>query len=69
MNGSKKSSRSHPQALVQEHLDSGALIELKPGRPLDVPLYWQHARMASSLLRELTQAVSLAAKDGLVQLD
>ena len=35
----------------------------------DVPLYWQHARMASSLLRELTQAVSLAAKDELVQLD
>jgi hypothetical protein len=25
--------------------------------------------MASSLLRELTQAVSLAAKDGLVQLE
>ena len=59
----------HPQALAQEHLDSGALIELKPGRPLDVPLYWQHARMASSLLRGLTQAVSLAAKDGLVQLE
>jgi LysR family transcriptional regulator (chromosome initiation inhibitor) len=57
----------HPQALVREHLDSGALVELKPGRPLDVTLYWQHARMASSLLRELTQAVSLAAKDGLVQ--
>jgi LysR family transcriptional regulator, chromosome initiation inhibitor len=59
----------HPEALIREHLDSGALVELKPGRPLDVPLYWQHARMASSLLRELTQAVSLAAKDELVQLD
>lgn len=59
----------HPQALVREHLDSGALVELKPGRPLDIPLYWQHARIASTLLRELTQAVILAAKDGLVQLE
>jgi LysR family transcriptional regulator (chromosome initiation inhibitor) len=59
----------HPQALVREHLDSGALVELKPGRPLDIPLYWQHARIASILLRELTQAVILAAKDGLVQLE
>jgi LysR family transcriptional regulator (chromosome initiation inhibitor) len=59
----------HPQALVREHLDSGALVELKPGRPLDIPLFWQHARMASSLLRGLTQAVSLAAKNGLVQLE
>jgi LysR family transcriptional regulator, chromosome initiation inhibitor len=59
----------HPQALVQEHLKSGALVELKPGSSLDVRLYWQHARMASSLLRDLTQAVRLAAKDGLVQLE
>jgi len=59
----------HPQALVREHLDSGALVELKPGRPLDIPLFWQRARMASSLLRGLTQAVSLAAKNGLVQLE
>lgn len=59
----------HPQALVRKHLDSGALVELKPGTPLDVPLYWQHARMASSLLRDLTQAVVVAAKDGLMQID
>lgn len=59
----------HPQALVRKHLDSGALVELKPGRPLDVPLYWQHARMASSLLRDLTKAVVVAAKDGLMQID
>jgi LysR family transcriptional regulator, chromosome initiation inhibitor len=56
----------HPQALVREHLDNGALVELKPGCPLDVPLYWQHARVASSLLRDLTQAVNLAAKQGLL---
>lgn len=57
----------HPQALVREHLDSRALVELKPDSPLDVPLYWQHARMASSLLRDLTKAVVAAARDGLVQ--
>jgi hypothetical protein len=58
-----------PQALVREHLDSGALVELKPGRPLDIPHDWQHARIASSMLRELTEAVSLDSKDGLVQLE
>jgi len=57
----------HPEALVREHLDSGALVELQPNSPLDVPLFWQHARMASTLLRELTAAVSDAAKSGLVQ--
>lgn len=59
----------HPEALVREHLDSGALLELEAGSSLDVPLYWQHARMASSLLRDLTQAVLHAAKAGLVQPD
>ncbi len=59
----------HPQALVQEHLKSGALVELKPGSSVNVRLYWQHARIASSLLRDLTQAVCLAAKAGLVQLE
>lgn len=59
----------HPQALVQEHLSRGDLVELSPGSSLDVPLYWQHARMASSLLRDLTRAVVLAAKDALVQID
>lgn len=58
----------HAQALVHEHLKTGALVELKPDSPLNVPLYWQHARMASSLLRDLTRAVCLAAKDGLVKL-
>lgn len=57
----------HPEALVREHLDSGALVELEPNLPLDVPLYWQYARMASILLRDLTAAVSDAAKSGLVQ--
>jgi LysR family transcriptional regulator, chromosome initiation inhibitor len=56
----------HPEALVREYLGSGDLVELKPGEPLDVPLYWQHARMASSLIQDLTRAVVVAAKDGLI---
>lgn len=57
----------HPEALVGEHLRSGALVALSPGSALEVPLYWQHARMASSLLRGLTQAVVAAAQAGLAQ--
>lgn len=57
----------HPMSLIREHLDSGALVELKLNSPLDVSLFWQHARMASTLLRDLTIAVLDAAKNGLVQ--
>lgn len=56
----------HPETLVRQHLDSGALVALDRGRSLDVPLYWQHTRIASSLLKDLTQAVQNAAKVGLV---
>ncbi len=59
----------HPHALVREHLNSGALVELKQDSRLDVPLYWQHARMASSLLRNLTRAVVAAAGEALVKMD
>jgi LysR family transcriptional regulator, chromosome initiation inhibitor len=59
----------HPEDLVREHLKCGALMELKPDSPLDIPLFWQHARMASSLLRDLTAAVLQSAKAGLVQPD
>jgi len=51
----------HPQALIQSHLQSGALVELVPDSPLDVPLYWQQARAASSLLDGLTREVVAAA--------
>jgi LysR family transcriptional regulator, chromosome initiation inhibitor len=59
----------HPEVLIREHLDSGVLMELKPGSPLDVPLYWQHARMASTLLRNLTRAVAAAADEALINAD
>lgn len=57
----------HPLALVQHHLDQGQLVPLARDCLLDVPLFWQQARIASSLLEQLSQAVVKAAGNGLVQ--
>jgi LysR family transcriptional regulator, chromosome initiation inhibitor len=51
----------HPQDLVAPHLADGSLVELVPDTPLDVPLYWQHARVASSLVHGLSREVVAAA--------
>lgn len=51
----------HPQAIIQQYLDSGSLIELVPNSPLDVPLHWQQARAASTLLERLTHVVLAAS--------
>ena len=55
-----------PQALVDAHLRDGSLVELLPGTPLDVPLYWQHARAASALLEGLCPQLMAAAKRALL---
>ncbi len=51
-----------PLALVAPLLADGALVELVPGTPLDVPLHWQHARAASALLDGLGREVAAAAR-------
>jgi LysR family transcriptional regulator (chromosome initiation inhibitor) len=56
-----------PLALAAPHLADGTLVELLPGTPLDVPLHWQHARAASSVLEGLSRAVEKAAQAALVQ--
>ena len=56
----------HPQALIAPQLADGTLVELVADTPLDVPLYWQHARAASSLLDELSKAVLAAAATALL---
>jgi LysR family transcriptional regulator (chromosome initiation inhibitor) len=56
----------HPQALIASHLRDGALVELVPDSALDVPLYWQHARAASSLLDGLSREVVAAASEDLL---
>ena len=50
-----------PESLVADHLAAGRLVDLLPGTPLDVPLYWQHARAASALLDALGRVVLAAA--------
>lgn len=55
-----------PLALITQHLDDGSLVELVPDSSLDVPLYWQHARAASTLLEGLSREVSIAAARALL---
>ncbi len=47
----------NPEPLVAHHLASGALVELEPGTPLDVPLHWQFTRLAALALRPVTAAI------------
>lgn len=56
----------HPLALVEGHLAAGRLVELVPGRRLDVPLHWQFARIGARALADLTRAVVAAARASLV---
>lgn len=55
----------HPEELIAPFLASGALVELVPDTPLDVPLHWQHARAASGLLDPLSREIVAAASAAL----
>ena len=57
----------NPDILVRDHLAAGRLVELMPGTPLDIPLYWQVNRLAAERLKPLTQAVVDMARGVLVQ--
>lgn len=52
-----------PLALIRSQLRTGSLVELVPGTPLDLALYWQHARAASTVLDGLRRAVLAAAAE------
>lgn len=54
-----------PEILIRAELQAGTLVELLPGSPLDVPLYWQQARAASAWLDGLTQRVLEGARTAL----
>ena len=56
----------HPQALIASGLADGSLVELVPGTPLDVPLYWQQARAAAGVLEPLALGMRHAARAALV---
>ena len=55
----------HPEALIQPQLRDGSLVELLPGKALDVMLYWAHPRSAQTTLTRLTQCVMAAARQWL----
>jgi LysR family transcriptional regulator, chromosome initiation inhibitor len=52
----------NPQMLVAPLLKRGDLVEIAPGKALDVLLYWQAWRLQSELLQTLAQAVRQAAR-------
>ncbi|MFO1201054.1 MAG: LysR family transcriptional regulator ArgP [Tabrizicola sp.] len=56
----------NPEPLVTRHLASGALVELIPNTPLDVPLHWQFTRLAAPALAPVTRAIRRAAAATLV---
>jgi len=55
----------NPLALVSGHLDAKRLVELAPDRPLDVPLYWQVAKLPIPVLDRLTRCVTRVASAAL----
>ncbi len=56
----------NPLLSVQEHLSKRRLVELVPGRALDVPLYWQVAQQPLPELERLTRSVVAAAGQALL---
>jgi len=50
-----------PEAAAADALAAGTLVELVPGRWLDVPLYWQHWSLRTPTLDDLTARVATAA--------
>ncbi|KFX68336.1 LysR family transcriptional regulator [Pseudomonas taeanensis MS-3] len=58
-----------PELQVEQELASGALVEIIPERPLDVPLYWHHWRSGGELLATLTGHLQRAARVWLVAPD
>jgi LysR family transcriptional regulator, chromosome initiation inhibitor len=57
----------NPQTLVGDHLARGALKELKRGKNLDVPLFWQYWRLDNAALAALTVAIKKASARVLVK--
>jgi len=56
----------NPINLVSDRLKSGRLVELVPGTPLDIPLFWQINRLTADRLLGLTREILAVAKRELV---
>lgn len=57
----------NPEGLVRKHLQAGRLVELVADQAVDVPLWWQSARLPVPSLERLGKAVVAAAGEALVQ--
>lgn len=57
----------NPLPLVGDHLATGRLVEVLPGRGLETPLFWQIGQLAAKPLAGLTRAVVMAARRHLVR--
>jgi LysR family transcriptional regulator (chromosome initiation inhibitor) len=53
------------EEVAEPDLATGRLVHVAPGKYIDVPLYWQHWKLRSTVLDELTAAVLRAAAAGL----
>jgi LysR family transcriptional regulator (chromosome initiation inhibitor) len=51
--------------VAQPEVAAGRLVDVAPGKYIDVPLYWQHWKLQSTILDALTTAVRRAASKGL----
>lgn len=56
----------NPEPMVAAHLAEGRLVELRPGRPLDVPLHWQYTRLAAPAIAPVTAALRRLAAAHLI---
>jgi LysR family transcriptional regulator (chromosome initiation inhibitor) len=54
-----------PEQMARDDIAAGRVVDLAPGRHLDVPLYWQYWRMESAVLTALTTAVKTVAAEAL----
>lgn len=50
-----------PEVAAREAIDRGSLVEVRAGKTLDVPLYWQHWALRTPTLDDLTDRVVRAA--------
>ncbi len=54
-----------PEQIAREDIAAGRVVDLAPGRHLDIPLHWQYWRMESAVLTALTTAVKAVAAEAL----
>ncbi len=57
----------NPEYLARPHLQNGTLVELIPGKLLDIPLFWQINKLAANRFAALTDIVIAIARQQLDQ--